>query len=80
MVNLRETTKVLAYILCAFIVVLSKAVADVCEEAVLEFQVASESYTSKRLMAYDDVKAFSGIYSQFKSQIAGQECLSLIHI
>ena len=76
MVNLRETTKVLAYILCAFIVVLSKAVADVCEEAVLEFQVASESYTSKRLMAYDDVKAFSGIYSQFKSQIAGQECSS----
>ncbi|QDK42007.1 hypothetical protein DOM21_11225 [Bacteriovorax stolpii] len=76
MANLRETTRVLVCILCTFIVVLSKAGADVCEDAVLEFQVASEPYTSKRLMAYDDVKAFSGIYSQFKSQIAGQECSS----
>src|SRR6218665_627636 len=74
MATLKETTKVLIYILCAFIIVLSQVYADVCDDALMDFNMNAEPYMSKRLMAYDDVKNFSLSFGQFKSQIENEGC------
>lgn len=74
MVNLKETMRVLIYITSAFLLVLSQVYADTCDDALLEFQMNADTYLEKRLMAYDDVKRYSELFTQFKSQVGNESC------
>lgn len=74
MVTLKETTKVLVYIFAAFIIVLSQVYADVCEGPLSDFQQKAYLYTQKRMIAYDDVKSFSTLYTSFLGQIGNAPC------
>lgn len=63
------------YFLVFTLIALSQVVnADVCDDAVLDFQSNIAEKLNKRMMAYDDVKEVSQYFSAMKSQIADLPC------
>ncbi|MBC7428386.1 MAG: hypothetical protein H7336_07225 [Bacteriovorax sp.] len=66
--------KALFYFLVFTLIAFSQVYADVCDDAVLEFQSNTSEMNNKHMMAYDDIKSYSQEFSKFKSQISGESC------
>ncbi|MBC7713890.1 MAG: hypothetical protein H7177_11155 [Rhizobacter sp.] len=74
MKNLKDAMKALFYCVVFTLIALSQVYADICDDAVMEFQNNTSEMLNKHMIAYDNVKFYSENYSKLKSQIAGVEC------
>lgn len=74
MISLIDAMKAFFYFFVFILIVFSQVFAGDCDNALLDFTSTTESMMSKRMIAYDDVKEFSQIYANFKSQISGLSC------
>lgn len=74
MTKFGDAMKAFFYFLVFTLVALSQVNANVCDDAVLEFQSNTADKMNKRMIAYDDLKEFSQYYGDMKKQIAGQSC------
>ena len=74
MTKLGDAMKALFYFFVFALIAFSQVYADVCDDAVLEFETNTSDFMNKRMIAYDNIKEYSQIYSVMKEQMAGQAC------
>lgn len=71
---LRETTKVLMYILAATLLTLSQVYADACSEAFSRLESDLKPITNKRMATYDDMYFFSVSIDLYREKVKNKPC------
>jgi len=76
MTKLGDALKTFFYFLVFTLIAFSQVYADICDDAVLEFETNTADYASKKMIAYDHIKQYSQFYSEMIKQISDQSCVA----